>query len=67
MLAIVVFSAAPIPGNGMLNKLAANYLAFVRLASIRLWLRVNEFTIARELNQAHGFLSASSPTSATLR
>jgi hypothetical protein len=26
------------------NKLAANYLAFVQLASIRLWLRVNEFT-----------------------
>src|SRR5213080_3057749 len=24
------------------DKLAANYLAFVRLASIRLWLRVNE-------------------------
>jgi hypothetical protein len=24
------------------NKLAANYLAFVQLASIRLWLRVNE-------------------------
>ena len=25
-------------------KLAANYLAFVQLASIRLWLRVNEST-----------------------
>lgn len=24
------------------DKLAANYLAFVQLASIRLWLRVNE-------------------------
>jgi len=24
------------------DKLAANYLAFVKLASIRLWLRVNE-------------------------
>jgi transposase len=24
------------------DKLAANYLAFIRLASIRLWLRVNE-------------------------
>jgi transposase len=24
------------------GKLAANYLAFVQLASIRLWLRVNE-------------------------
>jgi hypothetical protein len=24
------------------RKLAANYLAFVQLASIRLWLRVNE-------------------------
>jgi hypothetical protein len=26
------------------DKLAANYLAFVQLASIRLWLRANEFT-----------------------
>ena len=26
------------------NKLAANYLAFIQLASIRLWLRVCEFT-----------------------
>jgi transposase len=26
------------------DKLPANYLAFVQLASIRLWLRVNEFT-----------------------
>ncbi len=26
------------------DKLAANYLAFVQLASIRLWLRVNEST-----------------------
>ena len=26
------------------NKLAANYLAFIQLASIRLWLRVYEFT-----------------------
>jgi transposase len=26
------------------DKLAANYLAFTRLASIRLWLRVNEST-----------------------
>jgi hypothetical protein len=25
-------------------KLAANYLAFIQLASIRLWLRVNEST-----------------------
>ena len=25
-------------------KLAANYLAFIQLASIRLWLRVYEFT-----------------------
>lgn len=24
------------------DKLAANYLAFIQLASIRLWLRVNE-------------------------
>jgi hypothetical protein len=27
------------------NKLAANYLAFIQLASIRLWLRVNESTL----------------------
>ena len=26
------------------DKLAANYLAFIHLASIRLWLRVNEYT-----------------------
>jgi transposase len=26
------------------DKLAANYLAFVKLASIRIWLRVNGFT-----------------------
>jgi transposase len=26
------------------DKLAANYLAFVQLASIRLWLRANEST-----------------------
>ena len=26
------------------DKLAANYLAFIQLASIRLWLRVYEFT-----------------------
>jgi transposase len=25
------------------DKLAANYLAFIQLASIRLWLRVNEY------------------------
>ena len=26
------------------DKLAANYLGFIQLASIRLWLRVNEST-----------------------
>jgi len=26
------------------GKLAANYLAFIQLASIRLWLRINEST-----------------------
>src|SRR5262245_3496569 len=26
------------------DKLAANYLAFIQLASIRLWLRINEYT-----------------------
>jgi transposase len=29
---------------GRYDKLAANYLAFIQLASIRLWLRVNEST-----------------------
>jgi len=28
------------------DKLAANYLAFIQLASIRLWLHVNEYTPA---------------------
>jgi transposase len=27
------------------DKLAANYLAFIQLAAIRLWLRVNESTL----------------------
>jgi transposase len=26
------------------DKLAANYLAFIQLASVRFWLRVNEYT-----------------------
>ena len=26
------------------HKLAANYLAFIQLASVRLWLRINEST-----------------------
>jgi transposase len=26
------------------DKLAANYLAFIKLASIRIWLRVYEYT-----------------------
>jgi len=30
------------------DKLAANYLAFVQLASMRLWLRVNESTSQRK-------------------
>ena len=33
------------------DKLATNYLAFVRLASIRLWLRVNEFHLLVRLIQ----------------
>ena len=33
-------------GTPLLRQLAANYLAFVQLASIRLWLRVNESTPA---------------------
>ena len=34
------------------DKLAANYLAFIQLASIRLWLRVNKspIVVMRELN-----------------
>jgi hypothetical protein len=28
----------------LLNEIAANYLAFIQLASIRPWLRANEFT-----------------------
>ncbi len=28
------------------DKLAANYLAFVQLASIRMWLRVNESAVS---------------------
>ena len=30
-------------------ELAANYLAFIQLASVRLWLRVNESTPGRAL------------------
>jgi hypothetical protein len=37
------------------DKLAANYLAFIQLASIRLWLRVYEFTAL-----AHGRAERSS-------
>ena len=33
------------------DKLAANYLAFVKLASIRIWLRANEFrALGRDLD-----------------
>jgi hypothetical protein len=31
-------------GSGATKLIAANYLAFVQLASIRLWLRINEST-----------------------
>jgi transposase len=31
--------------QGRYDKLAANYLAFVKLASIRIWLRANESTL----------------------
>jgi transposase len=37
------------------DKLAANYLAFVQLASIRLWLGVNEYTAPRLGSQAATF------------
>ena len=36
--------AAELVAQRRYDKLAANYLAFIQLASIRLWLRVNEFT-----------------------
>jgi hypothetical protein len=36
--------AAIRPRGNPHDKLAANYLTFVQLASIRLWLRVNEST-----------------------
>jgi hypothetical protein len=31
------------------DKLAANYLAFIKLASIRIWLRANESVLERQL------------------
>jgi tRNA G26 N,N-dimethylase Trm1 len=39
------------------DKLAANYLAFVQLASIRVWLRVNESAVqeARKVVLALGY------------
>ena len=33
------------------DKLAANYLAFIQLASIRLWLRLYEFTALNSIGQ----------------
>jgi transposase len=48
------------------DKLAANYLAFVQLASIRLWLRVNESTVctakARRRNHSADFKGWTSAT-----
>jgi hypothetical protein len=45
------------------DRLAANYLAFVQLASIRLWLRVNESAslavIAALLHKLHQFPDSS--------
>ena len=46
-------------GRTRYDKLAANYLAFIHLASIRLWLRVNEST--------RKFLGLSTPISEQLR
>jgi len=49
------------------DKLAANYLAFVQLASIRLWLRVYEFTPCQKCTGAEvvrfrsGYLLTASP------
>jgi hypothetical protein len=36
------------------DKLAANYLAFVKLACIRLWLRVYECTALKESDPMYG-------------
>jgi hypothetical protein len=43
------------------DKLAANYLAFVQLASIRLWLRANESTSQRKLSHRVSPLRLSPP------
>jgi len=40
----IAFAAAPERPNNFPAALAANYLAFTELASIRIWLRVYEFT-----------------------
>jgi hypothetical protein len=39
------------------DKLAANYLAFIQLASIRLWLHVNESTLLDHNRQCLPFIS----------
>ena len=39
-----VVDANGLPVATRYDKLAANYLAFVKLASIRIWLRANEST-----------------------
>ena len=36
------------------DKLAANYLAFVKLASIRIWLRANESTPQKSISRQLG-------------
>jgi hypothetical protein len=45
------------------DKLAANYLAFIQLASIRLWLRVNESvpSFHRALGRQAGTVGVASP------
>jgi hypothetical protein len=42
------------------DKLAANYLAFVKLASIRIWLRANESTPIAHVSSAYISRSARS-------
>jgi hypothetical protein len=42
ILACPVMSGQGVISEMLVDKLAANYLAFVKLASIRIWLRANE-------------------------
>ena len=48
MLDLIKEALDQIAGPMRYDKLAANYLAFVQLASIRLWLRVNKSTSSND-------------------